>query len=738
MGRSTMVVRKRRAGSVFGACAASFTLTLALIASGCKSAPPVVIPAKPAGPSFEQKMGWILRLEDQRVLHDPAPVIAPAPPVAVRGQQAPVVAPPPPPPDLIRLLSDDEGRIRRRAALAIGHVGLAEGVQPLVGLLADADPEVRQMAAFALGLLGDKRARDPLVTALGDASPGVQGSAAEALGLIGDPSAADAIGRVAAQIVQSGALAQTPADEEEDARRDTPAAACRLSLVALARLKAYPQLAAAVLDANGQPRVRWWPVAFALQRVEDKRALPALLTLAKDQNPYARAFAVKGLAALKDRSALAVLNPLLSSGARAVLIETVRALGAIGDPSSAEPLMRIIRDEAANPQVRLETVSAIGGVRTPEVADMLLDVLADPSPPIRAAALRSLATFDSENFVTVLSGLDPDPHWSVRAALATVLGTMAPEAGLPRLQALLDDTDQRVVPFAIAALVKLKSPSAATVLIDRLKADDFAVRAAAATGVGELMLPNGAAALAEAYRLGQRDSSYTARAAALAALVKYGAAAATPVLRSAFADKDWTVRVRAAMLLKQVDPSAAGDADAQIRPAPTTVPPEVYTASRLVNPTVSTHAYLETDRGLIQIELAVLDAPLTVENFVTLARKGYFNGLSVHRVVPDFVMQDGDPRGDGEGGPGYSIRDEFNQRPYVRGTVGMALDPWPDTGGSQYFITHSPQPHLDARYTVFGRIIGGMDVVDQIQQWDVIRRVRIWDGQTMSTTGARD
>ena len=699
-----MVAGKPRAGSVFGA---SFTLTLALIASGCKSAPPVVIPPKPAGASFEQKMAWILRLEDQRVLRDPAPVVAPAPPVAVRGQQAPVVAPPPPPPDLIRLLSDDEGRIRRRAALAIGHVGLAEGVQPLVGLLADADPEVRQMAAFALGLLGDKRARDPLVTALGDASPGVQGSAAEALGLIGDPSAADAIGRVAAQIVQSGALAQTPADEEEDARRDTPAAACRLSLVALARLKAYPQLAAAVLDASGQPRVRWWPVAFALQRLEDKRALPALLTLAKDQNPYARAFAVKGLAALKDRSALAVLNPLLSSGARAVLIETVRALGAIGDPSSADPLMRIIRDEAANPQVRLEAVSAIGGVRTPEVADMLLDVLADPSPPIRAAALRSLATFDSENFVTVLSGLDPDPHWSVRAALATVLGTMAPEAGLPRLQALLNDADQRVVPFAIAALVKLKSPSAATVLIDRLKADDFAVRAAAATGVGELMLPN-------------------------------GAAAATPVLRSAFADQDWTVRVRAAMLLKQVDPSAAADADAQIRPAPTTVPPEVYTASRLVNPTVSTHAYLETDRGLIQIELAVLDAPLTVENFVTLARKGYFNGLSVHRVVPDFVMQDGDPRGDGEGGPGYSIRDEFNQRPYVRGTVGMALDPWPDTGGSQYFITHSPQPHLDARYTVFGRIIGGMDVVDQIQQWDVIRRVRIWDGQTMSTTGARD
>ena len=83
-------------------------------------------------------------------------------------------------------------------------------------------------------------------------------------------------------------------------------------------------------------------------------------------------------------------------------------------------------------------------------------------------------------------------------------------------------------------------------------------------------------------------------------------------------------------------------------------------------------------------------------------------------MVPDFVVQAGDPRGDGEGGPGYTIRDEINERPYLRGTVGMALD-WADTGGSQFFITHSPQPHLDARYTVFGRVIAGMDVVDRIR-----------------------
>jgi cyclophilin family peptidyl-prolyl cis-trans isomerase len=162
------------------------------------------------------------------------------------------------------------------------------------------------------------------------------------------------------------------------------------------------------------------------------------------------------------------------------------------------------------------------------------------------------------------------------------------------------------------------------------------------------------------------------------------------------------------------------------------LPADAYQAAHLINPPVSLQVYIDTDRGSIHVELAMNDAPLTVENFVTLARRGYFNGLSFHRVVPDFVIQDGDPRGDGEGGPGYTIRDELNQRPYLRGAVGMALDPWPDSGGSQWFITHSPQPHLDAKYTVFGRVIGGMEFVDQIQQWDVIRRVRVWDGQTMT------
>jgi HEAT repeat protein/cyclophilin family peptidyl-prolyl cis-trans isomerase len=706
----------------------TIAIAFVLAAAACASAPP----APPTVvPTFEQKMASILRLEDQRELRDPAPPAPPPAPAPQRGAKPPAVAPPPPPPDLVRLLTDTEARVRRRAALAVGRVGLSEGIEPLTALLKDPDPEVRYMGAFALGLIKDKAASGALVTALGDQTPLVQGAAAEALGLIEDATAADAIGRLASQILQSGALNPVPGDDA-DAKRDLPASAFRLALYALVRLKAYDQLAAAVLDGSGQPKVRWWPVAYAFQRIEDKRALPALLTLAKDPHPYTRAFAAKGLGGLKDASAVPTLIGLAGSAEPAVVIESVRALGRIGDRAAADALVKLLEAKDASPHVRLEALDALGVIRPPGVTDILIDWFADPNPAIRAAALRSAAAVDPQQFVAILSGLDPDPIWSVRAAVASVLGTMPADIALQGLVGMLAEKDQRVIPSVLEALVKLRPPNLTEVLLQHLKAEDVAVRAAAANGLGEVKPANGQQALAEAYEFGQRDALYSARAAALAALAKYGAQAATPVLTTALADKDWAVRLRAALLLKQLDPSAAADVDRRIRPAPTAASATNYQTAHLVNPPVSTAAYIDTDHGTIEVELAVLDAPLTVENFVLLSRKGYFDGLTVHRVVPDFVIQTGDPRGDGEGGPGFTIRDELNDRPYLRGTVGMALDLWGDTGGSQFFITHSPQPHLDAKYTVFGRVISGMEIVDKIQQGDVIRRIRVWDGSTTS------
>ena len=651
-------------------------------------------------------MSWILKLEDMRLLRDPDNISA----------------------DLPRLVTDGEARVRRRAALAIGRVGLTAGVVPLVDLMKDPEPEVRQMAAFAIGLIGDRSGRDALIAALADPSPLIRGSAAEALGLIGDPAAAEAIGRMVAAIVQSGAVAQPPTTGDE-ARRDTPAAAFRLGIYALTRLKAYDQLVAAVVDPAGKPRTTWWPVAFALQRLDDRRAAPALQALAKDADPYTRAFAIRGLGALKDRGSVAMMLPLISSQDVGVQIEAIRALGKIGDAAAAQPLIRLVQARDIASPIRLEALTALGSLRAPGVADVVIDLLGDRDPLIRAAALKSASTVASEDFILILSGLDADPDWHVRAALASLLGTLPRQSALPRLMSMLSDSDQRVIAPVLGSLVKLNAPGIGDILLDHLKSEDPVVRASAASGIGELRLPAGAQALPAAYQFALRDSTYVARAAILEAFSKYGIAVSRSLLDVALGDKDWAVRVRAATLLRQGEPQA--DADARIRPAPTRLPAEAYQSKALTNPPFSTQAFIDTDRGTVQIELAVLDAPLMVDNFVGLARRGFYNGLTLHRVVPDFVVQGGDPRGDGEGGPGYTVRDEINQRAYLRGTVGIALD-WQDTGGSQFFITHSPQPHLDAKYTVIGRVVSGMDVVDKIQQNDVIRRIRVWDGTQMT------
>jgi peptidyl-prolyl cis-trans isomerase B (cyclophilin B) len=129
--------------------------------------------------------------------------------------------------------------------------------------------------------------------------------------------------------------------------------------------------------------------------------------------------------------------------------------------------------------------------------------------------------------------------------------------------------------------------------------------------------------------------------------------------------------------------------------------------------------------GEVRFEFFPEDAPKTVENFVTLAKKGFYNGLTFHRVVPGFVVQGGDPKGNGTGGPGYTIKAEFSERKHLRGSVAMARSAHPDSAGSQFYITFGPQPHLDRNYTVFGQVVTGMDLVDGIRQGDRMKTVVI-------------
>jgi cyclophilin family peptidyl-prolyl cis-trans isomerase len=347
---------------------------------------------------------------------------------------------------------------------------------------------------------------------------------------------------------------------------------------------------------------------------------------------------------------------------------------------------------------------------------------------VRGAALRALAKLDREEFALVLSGLDPDPAWSVRAARAAALADAGDEISQGILLAMLKDDDVRVLPPVLEALRRARGTDAVDTLRRHLEHADSAVRAAAAEGLGALAPPGIAGPLLETWKRSQGDVELGARLAVVDALAAQKDADSAAALKQiAGEDGARVVRARAAAAVKARGlPAVWPGFEPVSRPLldyREAMAPYEPAGRELFTP----RAILHTRRGRIEIHLDIVEAPLTSASFMELARRGFYDGVPFHRVIPGFVAQGGDPRGDGSGGPGYTLRCEIGQRPYGRGAVGMAHS-GKDTGGSQFFITLSPQPHLDGGYTLFGWVASGMDVADQLRPGDPIDRVEIWSG----------
>ena len=700
----------------------------ALAMAACRSAAPVAPPVVPGPPPIvapdvplDRKVAWVLRLEQQRLLKDPG--ATPGPDESLVGPLFPAGAP-----DLIALAKDPDAALRRRAMLAIGRVGVPEGLAALTAGLGDQEEEVRATAAFAIGLSGVAAGVAPLGVALKDSSALVRGRAIEAIGLIGDAATAPASAAAIADVSTGCGALLGPIDASDETQKPPEVEACRLALFALVRLRQYDALARVALDARGVPVSSWWPVAFALQRIGDPRAADALLTLVSSPGVYTASFALRGLGTAKDARAIKPATDLaLRKDVDVKLrVAAIRALAQIGGRAAVDSLLTLAADTGPANAIALEAITALGTIGDGRAFDVLLDRLTDRSPAIRAAALGAAARADEEGFLLVLSGLGRDADWSVRVALAGVLATLPAARVTAAIEDLVADADLRVRGPALEALARVKAPSLTTRLYEALAAPDFVVRATAARLVGETKPEGGVPRLVAAYERGDSDATYGGRMAALQALVAYGGDDARATLKRALADREWPVRMRAAAWLRAMGETGAGPD----RPAPLRHPAEFFESAALLRPAYSPHAFIETRLGTIEIELNVVEGAMTSYAFVELVRAGFFNGVRAHRVVPGFVVQAGDPRGDGEGGPGYTLRDELSPLPYVRGTVGMAID-GPDTAGSQFFITVSPQPHLDARYTVLGRVVNGFDLLDRLEPWDVIVRVQIWDGVTL-------
>ena len=683
--------------------------------------------------------------------------------------------------DLGALLSDANASVRARAALGAGRIGDVRAVAPLVALLqTDRDERVRAAAAFALGETEAGAGAEALLriierkTAASVAeSAGVRARAVEALGKIAaalpqaEAARAKEIGR---SLLVALEFEARPSQQQQQPPRVGAAnrEVARLGLTAVlrARPEGAGRVVALFLD-SADARLRA-DAANTLTRLKAKNANEQLRKLlASDTDAVVRANAARALGGAEDAGAFdMLLEHAANDKDERVRVSAIRSLGLIKDARAAEPLVK--RGEVlltayraaktANPAARpaelnelLELVTGLSRIvagTANERALGLLRTLREAeqwSTPEAETAFARIAPgqYLRERPFHQLAFRAPDSRisWQTYAAIAQGLGEIAAVSGARAgnsavsvqadaqlaLRTMLGDTSTPTlaVPDVLTAIAAFKPPDGALVMRAQLAAPDVIVRATAAGQLGELPPDEeNTTALALALNTALRDEMNDAALAILDALAKQKSEPAVAAIKTALDSPDYLLRRRAAAILAAAQPDAAtGAEEGRIETVATRnrLPDYRRALARRASRVIAT---VTTDKGVFQLELLPDDAPLTVDNFVELARRGFYNNVSFHRVVPNFVVQGGDPRGDGNGGPGYQIRCEINEVPYGRGTVGMALS-GKDTGGSQWFVTHSPQPHLDGGYTVFARVVAGMETVDRITRGDRIRSISV-------------
>jgi cyclophilin family peptidyl-prolyl cis-trans isomerase/HEAT repeat protein len=602
-------------------------------------------------------------------------------------------------------LSNPNALQRARMALALGRIGPhtfvdanhngerdpgehQAGVDLLAALVKDPDRNVRETAAFSLGEIGDTAGIEPLMQLAHDTDPAV---AAEAMEALSKMPAQVTLARYAEFTGESwpegvrtralhflfrfnsddaGAIAAKALDSNVTSIRE--AAAYALARRAYAPARAQLEILLSDKDSD----VRTYAAA-ALGRIGDKQSIGPLIVSSHDGHPWVRTNSLVAISRIAAKDKTALDRPQIAQDA-------LRIIDLTDDPdagtrASAIDVLGLYAAKSEVAKKRLAEITTTGSRWDRELAwGAWAKQFEDARPETSWEKVRVI-----ENRFTRAWADDPDPM--LRETTLANIPDADVEANLDIIRKGLDDRDVIVRANAIERYAKTKERDVATLL--------------------------------GAEERGRQDAMNDARLAAIEALAEIDRPEREAFLRGLLADRDPVVRRIAADQI----------AEKLKRNRPQFTPLAVdrdYAAIAQWSHTPH-QATIHTARGNIGILLLAEDAPITAWNFADLAKKHYFDHTSFMRVVPNFVIQGGDPRNDMNGGPGYAIRDEINLQKYTRGAVGMALS-GPDTGGSQFFITHSPQPHLDGGYTIFARLTSGMTaVVDQIERGDVVETVTI-------------
>lgn len=628
-----------------------------------------------------------------------------------------------------RSFRSSDPAIRRQATRGAGRIQDARALPPLLALLESPDTTAHTDAIFALGVLGDTSAVRAILARLARPEPLASGAVAEApatLAKLATPTS-----RTAFQAILARELDPLSPERRRQMLPGLLVEGWRFG-------RAAPIDEAIPFLEHPDDEVRW-RAAYLLGRTRASRGIPALLGSAADRHPWVRQYAVRGLTRMASDSAgldrgvvTAALAAALRDRDAGVRINALQSLATFADSSHAVAILPLLRDPV--PNVRLQAVATLGAVGG-DAAVTALTKLADTrreAAVIRREATLGLLRRDTAAVIRRVEQFATSADPTLRQA-AVELAVAARAGSLVAVARLLHDPDLTVRAAALGSLGAVHPSLAAqvdTILAGLLDHDDRRLRGVAISHLGrEQPSPEVARELVAAWqRETAREEDAVGLLPVLAALrraAEAGGEAASVVAGALFTPSarpsNYLLR-RAAQGWPElaghwgpVWPAEVRYTDAEYRE----LARRYLSGGREARPRVT---FATSGRGSITVELLGDEAPLTVANFLDFVGRRFFDGGRWHRVIPNFVIQDGEggPRASGRTAP---IRDELNPVRYDAPVLGMALS-GPDTGTSQWFINLSPQPHLDGGYTVFGRVVGGEAALRRVLQGDHLSSVR--------------
>jgi cyclophilin family peptidyl-prolyl cis-trans isomerase/HEAT repeat protein len=621
---------------------------------------------------------------------------------------------------MILSLTDPDPEIRTYAALAIGRNDDIPAVDRLFGLIQDSSETAAEAAIFSIGISGEKSFATRLLDIAPDLEPDRLAFVIQSVGRLSDSSITDVIAEIATYL------------DNVDHRVRAQAA------YALWRTggKSYAP-ALAKLCQNDPVRPVQIAALYSLVRMRIPEQNDLYTEWLPDSDPFVRSLALRGLGLSKSEKVIPLIASGLNDRDNNVVSQAISSLTSVGGDKVIKYLTSRYTQET-DAKIKAQLLQSFTKLRNDAIADYARDDInvgamyydkndetkADTtSISVRTAAIVYLAKIRGEAVLPLIDSMAIKKYPYLHESLVEALSLIGGESAKPRLMAYFKDSVPSVRAAAFEALCTIDSSNLDYYIKTALADPDFEVSVGAVDKIGKKHLEKYLPQLATMMQMGKNEAVDLKRAIVSTAAEFLNGDLhdeAEDIIYHGLMDRDYLVSRESAQIYKN---KLNIDKSAYITP-PRGLLAKNKIKTLLLEYKTNPYAVIYTNRGEIEMELYFDAAPLTVYNFMKLAQSGFYNNLAFFRVVPNFVIQGGDPRNDGWGGPGYTIRSEFNNITYNRGCVGMA-NSGKDSGGSQFFITLSPQPHLDARYTLFGKVIKGMEVVDQIERGDKILRVKI-------------